>query len=85
MKVLDINGTLIRADRIIGFSELVSIYREDSNYDWNWCFKVYTNVEIIIRLRYDTQSDKNMANSYRNTIINQWKEYLRKEANEVRN
>ena len=85
MKVLNINGTLIRADRITGFSELISIYAENSNYNWNWGFKVYTTTEITIRLKYSTNSDKAMANIDRNIIIDQWKEYLRKEANEIRN
>ena len=85
MKVLNINGTLIRADRINGFSELISIYAENSNYNWNWGFKVYATTEITIRLKYNTNSDKAMANIDRNIIIDQWKEYLLKEANEVRN
>lgn len=85
MKVLNINGTLIRADRITGFSELQNIPSGPSISGWNWGFKVYTTVEITIRFKYSTNSDKAMANIDRNIIIDQWKEYLRKEANEVRN
>ena len=85
MKVLNINGTLIRADRINGFSELQNIASGPYVSDWNWGFKVYATTEITIRLKYSTNSDKAMANIDRNIIINQWKEYLRKEANEIRN
>lgn len=85
MKVLNINGTLIRADRINGFSELQHINTETDVSDWQWGFKVYTTTEITIRLKYSTNSDKAMANIDRNVIIDQWKEYLRNEANEIRN
>ena len=85
MKVLNINGTLIRADRINGFSELQHINTGTAISDWQWGFKVYTTTEITIGLKYSTNSDKAMANIDRNIIIDQWKEYLRKEANEIRN
>ena len=86
MKVLNINGTLIRADRINGFSELQHINTTGiAVSDWQWCFKVYATTEITIRLKYSTESDKAMANIDRNIIIDQWKEYLRKEANEIWN
>lgn len=81
MELIDINSTLIRADKIIGFSELRYIKLKESALDWCWGFKIYTNVEITIKLKYNTHSDKAMANIERNIIIDQWKQYLRKEAN----
>ena len=85
MRVLDIGGTAIRADKIVGFSELHSIKTKESALGWCWGFEVYTTTEITIALKYNTNSEKDMANAYRTTIIDIWKQYLRKEANEIRN
>lgn len=79
MKVLNINGTLIRADRITGFSELQRIPLESSKTDLCWGFIVYADTQITIKLKYNANSDKCMASIDRNLAIDDWKEYLRKE------
>ena len=84
MRVLNINDTLIRVDRITGFSELDCFNSKTSSTGWCWGFKVYADTQIIIKLKHNTNSDKSRANIERIVAINAWKEYLRKDSNEIR-
>lgn len=79
MPILDIYGTLIRADRITGFSPIHSISTGSQLCDWCWGFTVYTDIAIPIKLSYSDNSNKFKAEIERSAIINRWTNYLRKE------
>jgi len=77
MKRLNVLGHVIRADKIIGFSDLKTLTVACSNCGWQWGLKIYSDIEITVYFGYGENSSKEKATKQKNALVKEWEEYLK--------